>query len=61
MGLEIHIHMVRTETESVRTDSESAAETPPTAGSDALVSPAMDFVLLFLATAVAALSVVVLF
>ena len=49
--------MVRTETESVRTDSESAT----TAGSNALVSPAMDFLLLFLATVSAALSVVVLF
>lgn len=53
--------MARTETEGVRTDSESSAETAATTRSDALVSPAMDFLLLFLATAAAALSVVVMF
>lgn len=52
--------MVRTETDSVRTDPESSAEATPTR-SDAVVSPAMDFLLLFLVTAAAALSVVVLF
>lgn len=53
--------MARTETEAVRTDSESSAETAAAARTDVVVSPLMDFLLLFLVTAVAALSVVVLF
>jgi N-acetylglutamate synthase/N-acetylornithine aminotransferase len=53
--------MSRTEAESVRTESEPSAETAATTRGAALISPAMDFLLLFLVTVAAALSVVVLF